>query len=296
MKGVRFPLLRHISWLGFFIAVASNIWSASEPVVLTNATASYSQLIPDRYSVDQSIDSDTNRTGWAVQGTGARTKAETAVFETMQDSGYAAGRLLTFTLSTSYVNSDGGQNLGRFRLSVTDADRDTFADGQINGGNLGSDWTVLRPISYVSIAGAQLQRLSDDSLLASGTNALVDTYLVTAACDLSRVTGFRLEALEDPSLPGEGPGRAPDGNFVLMNFAVAIEPLRADLLSAIRVSSVDICWPGRSNQVYQVEYRSELTTNRWVPLASPVLGTGTNCITDVVSGFERRFYRVVDSQ
>ena len=42
---------------------------------------------------------------------------------------------------------------------------------------------------------------------------------------LTGITGIRLEALTDPSLPGQGPGRAPNGNFVLNEFRVTAAPL-----------------------------------------------------------------------
>ena len=70
-------------------------------------------------------------------------------------------------------------------------------------------WTVLRPDVMASAAGATLTRLPDGSVLAGGPNPLVDTYTVEATSGRSRITGLRLEALTDPSLPGHGPGRAP---------------------------------------------------------------------------------------
>src|SRR5262249_52399970 len=44
-----------------------------------------------------------------------------------------------------------------------------------------------------------------------------DTYIVTVKTSLTGITGFKLEALTDPSLPGKGPGRgdATRSNFVL---------------------------------------------------------------------------------
>src|SRR5262249_39532620 len=39
------------------------------------------------------------------------------------------------------------------------------------------------------------------------------------------VTAIRLEALSDPKLPAKGPGRAPNGNFVLNEFKVTAKPL-----------------------------------------------------------------------
>ena len=67
--------------------------------------------------------------------------------------------------------------------------------------------------------GATLTVLPDGSILASGKTDAVDVYTVTAATKSARpLTAIRLETLSDPSLPGKGPGRAENGNFVLNEF------------------------------------------------------------------------------
>jgi hypothetical protein len=40
-------------------------------------------------------------------------------------------------------------------------------------------------------------------------------YQITYRTNLSNITGIRLEAMKDPSLPGNGPGFFFNGNFVL---------------------------------------------------------------------------------
>lgn len=62
----------------------------------------------------------------------------------------------------------------------------------------------------------------------------------------------------------------------------------------IRVSQVEVCWNSISNLTYQVQYRSDLTTNVWTSLVDCVRSTGsTSCIVDpVVVGQPQRFYRV----
>jgi hypothetical protein len=64
---------------------------------------------------------------------------------------------------------------------------------------------------------------------------------------------------------------------------------------AIRVSEIEVCWSSASNLTYQVQYRSEMTTNLWTDLGAPVHGNGTtNCLPDKVSpGQPQKFYRVV---
>ncbi len=76
-------------------------------------------------------------------------------------------------------------------------------------------WTVLAPAAAKSLSGAALAVQPDHSILASGANAGMDHYEITARTDRVAMTALRLEALTDPSLTGGGPGRASNGNFVL---------------------------------------------------------------------------------
>jgi hypothetical protein len=101
-------------------------------------------------------------------------------------------------------------------LKVHDKNRPSEEDAAI--------WTVLSPSSAVSKGGANLTKQPDGSILAGGKNPSPDTYIVTADTKLSRITGIRLEVLDDPRLPSRGPGRAYNGNFALREFAVTATP------------------------------------------------------------------------
>ena len=70
-----------------------------------------------------------------------------------------------------------------------------------------------------------MTELDDLSLLLSGATPNNVSYSVTAQTTLTGITGFRLEALADPSLPANGPGRSISGNFVLTYFRVMATPL-----------------------------------------------------------------------
>jgi tetratricopeptide (TPR) repeat protein len=72
-------------------------------------------------------------------------------------------------------------------------------------------WTVLKPTEMKSEGGATLTLRPDGSVLASGTNPDRDIYSLVAKTDLKQITAIRLEALPDPSLPSNGPGRSPEG-------------------------------------------------------------------------------------
>lgn len=84
------------------------------------------------------------------------------------------------------------------------------------------------------------------------------------------------------------------GYFMVDDLQFAAVPNPSfDLQATIHVSAVDICWPGRTNTMYQVQYRSNLSGTNWFDFGSPILGTGTNCVTDGINGMEQRFYRII---
>jgi hypothetical protein len=127
-----------------------------------------------------------------------------------------------------------------------------FADGLPAGGNVGDDsiWTVLTPLTAASALGATLTINPDNSVLASGVETLGDTYTVTADTALTGITGIRLRALADASLPADGPGRtAGDGNFIVTNFAVSQaavpEPCTLALLASSLIGLLAYAWRKR---------------------------------------------------
>ncbi len=83
-----------------------------------------------------------------------------------------------------------------------------------------AEWVVLTSDSLASAGGAMFALQDDGSFLVGGAIPAKDTWTVTCVTDLQRVTGVRLEALPDPSLPGHGPGLATNGNFVLSEFSL----------------------------------------------------------------------------
>lgn len=84
-------------------------------------------------------------------------------------------------------------------------------------------WTPLEVAEFKSNAGATIKKLDDKAVLVEGTLAK-DNYTVTLHADIKGITGIRLEALPDDVLPAKGPGRAPNGNFVLNELTLAVAP------------------------------------------------------------------------
>ncbi|MHC4880008.1 MAG: PSD1 and planctomycete cytochrome C domain-containing protein, partial [Planctomycetota bacterium] len=106
--------------------------------------------------------------------------------------------------------------------------------------SLGSqpEWHVLTPADFKSEAGATHTVLADQSVLVGGKLDENDAYAITARTELTGVTGFKLRALLDDSLPGKGPGRqtkSDRANFVLTEFRVKACPCEDDSVDATQV-------------------------------------------------------------
>jgi WD40 repeat protein len=85
------------------------------------------------------------------------------------------------------------------------------------------EWHTLMPVKLDGSKGVTLAAQPDRSILASGKGPK-ETYIITYNTDLKNISAVRLEVLTDPSLPQKGPGRAKDGNFVLTEFQVLVQP------------------------------------------------------------------------
>ncbi|HEY1858988.1 MAG TPA: DUF1553 domain-containing protein, partial [Gemmataceae bacterium] len=81
-------------------------------------------------------------------------------------------------------------------------------------------WTVLDPAELKGSGKIVLTKEKDGMIFASGENPTPSVYTITANTNVTGITGIRLEALPDDRLPAKGPGRAPNGNFVLNEFKV----------------------------------------------------------------------------
>jgi hypothetical protein len=84
-------------------------------------------------------------------------------------------------------------------------------------------WTVIDPADMASSMGATFTKQPDQSVLVDGGKGK-GTYSVTVPTALALVTAIRLELLADEKLPAGGPGRAPNGNFVLSELKITAAP------------------------------------------------------------------------
>ncbi|MBC8350730.1 MAG: DUF1549 domain-containing protein [Planctomycetes bacterium] len=97
----------------------------------------------------------------------------------------------------------------------------------------GTAWTPLEPSELSSTSATTLTKQDDLSIVATSSNGL-GTYKVVAHTDLKSITAVRLEALADDQQPMKGPGRSPDGNFVLTEFELSTAP-KSDLTKATKI-------------------------------------------------------------
>jgi hypothetical protein len=86
-------------------------------------------------------------------------------------------------------------------------------------GSLGTRWQPLGPAALASEGKATMKLLDDASVLVGGPSPDKDIHTLEIDTDLDRITGLRLEALRDGSLPAGGPGRSATGNFILQSLA-----------------------------------------------------------------------------
>jgi hypothetical protein len=88
----------------------------------------------------------------------------------------------------------------------------------------GAGWRVLPIETAKSEAGVRLEAQPDGSYFADGPSVPNDTYDLTLNSPLKGITAICLELLPDSRLPNNGPGRSPDGNFILTRFQVLDRP------------------------------------------------------------------------
>ena len=114
-----------------------------------------------------------------------------------------------------------------------------------------TSWMVLDPLAMKSKNGATLTKQPDQSVLASGESPAKDDYEVTFRINAGQadkptlMTGLRLEAMADDSLPSKGPGRAPEnGNFVLttleLEASAPSDPAKPDSMKPVNVPAASI--------------------------------------------------------
>lgn len=83
-------------------------------------------------------------------------------------------------------------------------------------------WALINFQTLHSKAGATFHQLEDGSYLVEGKNGVSDVYTMTAEVVTQEIQALRLEALADPSMKKDGPGRADNGNMGLSRIRVFV--------------------------------------------------------------------------
>ena len=87
------------------------------------------------------------------------------------------------------------------------------------------EWQPVGPVAVVTASGEVPSVLADQSVLFATPGPDQETVTLTMEVRTAEVSALRLEAMTDPSLPRQGPGRTPHGNFVLSEVSVTAQPL-----------------------------------------------------------------------
>lgn len=157
---------------------------------------------------------------------------------------------------------------GRAELSFLGADQQTVFLKLTNGVSTGSTIRFQYPVRHPYFPNVEDAGTLD--------------YTATNVAGVLRVDGaIRFQEPMGPDIPHF---------FGHTNVTAAAMPVLET-----RVSELELRWTGESNRTYQVQYRSDLTTNVWTSLGSPIPGNGstTSTVDQVNSDEPRRFYRVV---
>ncbi len=81
------------------------------------------------------------------------------------------------------------------------------------------DWTVLQPTEWINFA-TKFEKQRDGSLLGGGDVKPGGVTHFWVETPLTNITGFRLEVMQHPNLPYNGPGLVGKGSFLLREFTV----------------------------------------------------------------------------
>ena len=142
--------------------------------------------------------------------------------------------------------ADGGDKLAEWEQRLAGAPR--------------RDGDGFEIVSMTSAGGADLQRLEDGSILASGKNPTTDTYELVLQTESQGIRAIRLEALTHPSLTNRSASRGSNGNFVLSEFQLAVAP--ADQPGAMRPVRFSEAEADYSQENYDVDLAIDGETGR----------------------------------
>jgi hypothetical protein len=103
--------------------------------------------------------------------------------------------------------------------------RERMARWEQQAKSKGLEWTPLKlDVDDISTGGQKYLALEDDSLLAQGYAPTKHRVKLTGKTNARNISAFRLELMNDPNLPMNGPGRSILGTGALTEFEVEVAP------------------------------------------------------------------------
>lgn len=143
-------------------------------------------------------------------------------------------------------------------------------------------WSALDPTELSATNNAKLTKEEDLSVFVTGPNGK-GTYQFVAPTNLASITGLRLELFSDKRLPAKGPGRAPNGNFVLTELRVEWAP-SADLQKRTPVelqnAQADFS-QGNYDVKTAIDKKEAATNNGWA--TAPRIGENRTAVFEIKS-------------
>jgi hypothetical protein len=134
------------------------------------------------------------------------------------------GEQETYSAAKASFDKDHAPRLAALRAYDAETRPSRQAEWEKSQPRATTTWTLLEPVEMTSSNGATLTKQTDNSILVSGQNPETDVYTIAVETTLRDISAFRVEALDDRSLGGKGPGRTPHGNFVLSEIRVSSTP------------------------------------------------------------------------
>ena len=113
------------------------------------------------------------------------------------------------------------------------------------------EWIPLDLSGYAAAGGAEFSEDDAGALLVSGNNPRKDRYTLVANIELRGVNAVRLDFPTHESLPSGGPGRSPEGNFVLSEFKIG----DARLSDPVKPTGIPVerVYAGYSQKGFEIE-------------------------------------------
>jgi mono/diheme cytochrome c family protein len=212
----------------------SSAKATTRPAPIATASADFSQA---NFSAAEAIEGGAEK-GWAIDDGSPTHKPHHAIFKFAKLIDAKEPVTLTVTLHQDFKE----HSLGRFRLSLgytmpPDPSHPTPTREQYVSQKQTEweqsvaphsfHWTVLDPVEYSRNYFGSISKLPDHSLLFTGDNYYRDEYRMKfrgePTTKPTTITAIRMEVLPDPSLPKNGPGRDPDGGWLVSEFIAGIE-------------------------------------------------------------------------